>query len=175
MEFKTADLCDHYSDELEICEPLFQNYGGMPRFAGPIATIKCFEDNSLVRELVAERGDGRVLVVDAGGSKRRAVLGDVLARKAVDNGWNGVVLYGCVRDSAEIAQMALGVRALGTLPLKTDKRGEGQRDLLVRFAGVNFRPGDWLYADEDGIIVARRPLLGEIENQSQVAPGRPTS
>jgi len=161
VEFKTADLCDHYSDELEICEPLFQSYGGRIRFAGAIATIKCFEDNSRVRDLVAERGDGRVLVIDAGGSKRRAVLGDMLARKAADNGWSGVVVYGCVRDSAEIAQMPLGVRALGTLPLKTDKRGEGQRDLVVRFAGVSFHPGDWLYADEDGIIVARRSLLAE--------------
>lgn len=159
MEFKTADLCDQYSDELDVCEPLFQSYGGKVRFAGAIATIKCFEDNSLVRELVAERGNGRVLVVDAGGSKRRSVLGDMLAQKAVDNGWSGVVLFGCVRDSVALAQLPLGVRALGTLPLKTDKRGEGQRDLTVRFAGATFRPGDWLYADEDGIVVARRPLL----------------
>ncbi len=159
VEFKTADLCDQYGDELEICEPLFQSYGGRMRFAGAIATIKCFEDNSRVRDLVAERGAGRVLVIDAGGSKRRAVLGDVLAQKAVDNGWSGAVVYGCVRDAAELARMPLGVRALGTLPLKTDKRDEGQRDLVVRFAGATFRPGDWLYADEDGIIVARRPLL----------------
>lgn len=158
MEFTTADLCDQYSDELDVCDPLFRDYGGKRRFAGPVATIKCFEDNSRVRELVTERGDGRILVIDAGGSTRRAVLGDVLAQSAVDNGWNGFVIYGCVRDAAALAQMPVGVRALGTLPLKTDKRGEGQRDLPVRFAGALFRPGDWVYADEDGIIVARRAL-----------------
>lgn len=158
MEFKTADLCDEYSDDIEVCEPLFQNYGGRTRFAGPIATIKCFEDNSRVRELVAEPGNARVLVVDAGGSMRRAVLGDMLGQRAVDNGWQGVVLFGCVRDTAALAQMPLGIRALGALPMKTDKRDEGQRDQAVRFAGVTFRPNDWLYADEDGIIVARRAL-----------------
>jgi regulator of ribonuclease activity A len=159
MTFKTADLCDQFENELEVCEPLFRDFGGQRRFAGRIATIKCFEDNSLVRTLVSERGDGRVLVVDAGGSQRRAVLGDLLAQKAVENGWSGVLVYGCIRDSAEIERMPLGVKALGTHPLKTDKRGEGQRDLPVRFAGVVFRPDDWLYADEDGIIVARRALI----------------
>jgi regulator of ribonuclease activity A len=159
MEFSTADLCDQYSDELDVCEPLFRDYGGKRRFAGPVATIKCFEDNSRVRELVAEPGNGRILVIDAGGSTRRAVLGDLLAQSAVDKGWGGFVIYGCVRDAAALAQMPIGVRALGTLPLKTDKRGEGQRDLPVHFAGARFQPGDWLFADEDGIVVARRPLM----------------
>jgi regulator of ribonuclease activity A len=158
MTFKTADLCDQFENEFEVCEPLFQDFGGRIQFAGRIATIKCFEDNSLVRTLVAEPGDGRVLVVDAGGSLRRAVLGDLLAQKAVQNGWSGVLVYGCIRDSAEIGKMALGVKALATHPLKTDKRGEGQRGISVRFAGVVFRPDDWLYADEDGVIVARRRL-----------------
>ena len=161
MDFRTADLCDQYADELDICEPLFRDYGGRRRFAGRIATIKCFEDNSRVRDLTAEVGDGRVLVIDAGGSLRRAVLGDLLAQKAVDNGWAGVVIYGCLRDSAAISSMPIGVKAIGTCPLKTDKRGDGQRDLPVRFAGVQFRPGDWLYADEDGIVVARRSLLSQ--------------
>ena len=159
MDFRTADLCDQFSDELEVCEPLFRAYGGRVRFAGPVVTIKCFEDNSRVRDLVAEHGAGRVLVIDAGGSMRRAVLGDLLAQKAVDNGWVGIVIFGCLRDSAAIAQMPFGVRALGTHPMKTDKRGEGQRDLPVRFAGATFRPEDWVYADEDGIIVARRALV----------------
>jgi regulator of ribonuclease activity A len=158
VDFKTADLCDQFSDELEVCELSFRNYGGRPHFAGPLATIKCFEDNSRVRDLTAEPGEGRVLVIDAGGSLRRAVLGDLLAQKAVDNGWAGIVVYGCIRDSAAIARMPLGVKALGTCPLKTDKRGEGQRDLPVRFGGVTFHPGNWLYADEDGVIVARRSL-----------------
>lgn len=159
MSFRTADLCDQFSDELDVCEPLFRDYGGRRSFAGPIATIKCFEDNSRVRDLVAEAGQGRVLVIDAGGSLRRAVLGDLLAQKAVDNGWSGVLVYGCIRDSVAIGRMAIGVKALATHPLKTDKRNEGQRDLPVRFAGVTFRSGDWLYADEDGVIVARRSLL----------------
>jgi regulator of ribonuclease activity A len=159
MDFRTADLCDQFPDELEICEPLFRDYGGRRRFAGPIATIKCFEDNSRVRDLTAEPGHGRVLVIDAGGSTRRAVLGDLLAQKAVDNGWAGIVIYGCLRDSAAISAMPLGVKAIGTCPLKTDKRGEGQRDLPVRFAGVHWQPGHFAYADEDGIVVARRPLL----------------
>jgi regulator of ribonuclease activity A len=158
VPLRTADLCDDYSEELEVCEPLFRDYGGRPAFGGAIATIKCFEDNSRVRELVAEPGAGRVLVIDAGGSLRRAVLGDLLAQKAVDNGWSGVIVYGCVRDSAAIAQMPLGVKAIGTCPLKTDKRNEGQRDLPVRFAGVTFRPGEFVYADEDGVVVARRSL-----------------
>lgn len=160
MDIKTADLCDQYSDELEVCEPLFGDFGGELRFGGSIATIKCFEDNSLVRELTGERGDGRVLVIDAGGSMRRAVVGDMLAKKAVDNGWSGIVVYGCIRDSAALATLPIGVKALGVHPLKTDKRGEGQRDIVVRFGGVTFHPGDWLYADEDGIIVARRQLIG---------------
>lgn len=158
MEFSTADLCDRFAAELQIAEPLFRDYGGRPRCAGPIATIKCFEDNSLVRDLTAEPGQGRVLVIDAGGSMRRAVLGDMLAQKAVDNGWHGVVVYGCIRDAFAITRLQLGVKALGTCPMRTDKRGEGQRDVPVRFAGVNFRQGDWLYADEDGLIVAPRAL-----------------
>lgn len=160
VDIRTADLCDQFSDELEICEPLFGDFGGELEFGGPIATIKCFEDNSLVRELTSEAGNGRVLVIDAGASMRRAVVGDVLAKKAMDNGWVGIVVYGCIRDSAAIGAMPIGVKALGTHPLKTDKRGEGQRDVVVRFGGVTFRPGDWLYADEDGIVVARRQLVG---------------
>jgi regulator of ribonuclease activity A len=159
MTFKTADLCDQFESEIEVCEPLFGDFGGRMDFSGRIATIKCFEDNSLVRTLTGEPGAGRVLVVDAGGSTRRAVLGDLLAQKAVQTGWSGILVYGCIRDSAAIGEMQLGVKALATHPLKTDKRGEGQRDLAVRFAGVLFRPGDWLYADEDGVIVAKRDLL----------------
>jgi regulator of ribonuclease activity A len=159
VNFKTADLCDQFSDELGICEPLFRDYGGHIQFAGPVRTIKCFEDNSLVRELTASPGNGSVLVVDAGGSLRRAVLGDMLGQKAVDNGWSGILLYGCVRDSVALGQMPIGIKAISTCPLKTDKRGEGQRDIAVRFAGAQFCPGDWVYADEDGVIVARRALL----------------
>lgn len=159
MSFKTADLCDEYPDSLQVCEPGFSNYGGRARFFGQISTIKCFEDNSLVRDAVAEPGEGRVLVVDAGGSKRCAMLGDMLAAKAAAKGWSGVLMYGLIRDSADIAQMDLGVKALGTCPMKSVKKGVGERDVVVRFAGVTFVPGEYLYADEDGIVCSASALL----------------
>lgn len=158
-DFKTADLCDTHERELQVCNPIFLSFGGRRRFAGSVSTIKCHEDNSLVREAVAEPGAGRVLVVDAGGSTRCAMLGDMLAAKAVANGWEGVLMYGLIRDSAAIADMDIGVKALGTHPLKSVKRGVGERDVTVRFAGVNFVPGFHLYADEDGIVVSDRDLL----------------
>jgi regulator of ribonuclease activity A len=159
QQFKTADLCDEHSTDLQICDPLFRSFGGQTRFHGRVSTIKCFEDNSLVREAVSEPGESRVLVVDAGGSLRCAMLGDLLAAKAVDNGWSGVVLYGLIRDSADIARMPLGVQALGTHPLRSVKKGVGERDVVVRFAGVSFAPGQHLYADEDGIVCSTRALI----------------
>lgn len=159
MTFKTADLCDEHEAKVQICEPFFSSFGGQARFSGQISTIKCFEDNSLVREAVAEAGDGRVLVVDAGGSLRCAMLGDLLAAKAAANGWSGVLMNGLIRDSVDIAQMNLGVKALGTHPLKSVKKGIGERDIAVRFAGVSFVPGEYLYADEDGIICSAVALL----------------
>jgi regulator of ribonuclease activity A len=158
MAFKTADLYDQHGERLRVCEPIFGDYGGLTRFAGPAATVKCFEDNTQVKAALAEPGKGRVLVVDAGGSMRCAMLGDVIAQSAVDNGWVGVLMYGCIRDSGEIADMDLGVKALGTNPRKSQRRGEGQRDIPVAFAGVTFRPGDWVYCDEDGVVVADGPL-----------------
>lgn len=159
MDFQTADLSDRFGHAIQVCAPLFRDYGGRTCFAGQIATIKCFEDNSRVRDSVSEPGNGRVLVIDAGGSLRRAVLGDLLAKQAVDNGWSGAIVYGCIRDSAAIGCMPLGVKALATHPLKTEKRGEGQRDIPVHFADVTFRPGDWVYADDDGVIIAQQSLL----------------
>lgn len=159
MSFKTADLCDAFSAALQICEPGFIGFGGRTRFSGQISTIKCFEDNSLVREAVAEPGAGRVLVVDAGGSRRCAMLGDMLAAKAASNGWSGVLMNGMIRDSVDIGDMDIGVMALGTHPLKSEKRGVGQRDVVVRFAGVSFVPGDYLYADEDGVVCSATALL----------------
>jgi len=159
MSFQTADLCDEYTESLQICEPGFSHFGGRSRFFGQISTIKCFEDNSLVRDAVGEPGEGRVLVVDAGGSLRCAMLGDLLAAKAAANGWSGVLMNGLIRDSVDIAQMDLGVMALGTYPLKSVKRGLGERDVVVRFAGVTFVPGEYLYADEDGIVCSASALL----------------
>ncbi len=159
MEFKTADLYDQHEDSLRVCAPLFRDFGGLRRFSGPIATVKCFEDNSQVKAVLAEPGAGKVLVVDAGGSMRCAMLGDMIAASAVQNGWQGVVMFGCIRDSADIAGMTLGVKALATNPRKSQKRGEGQRDIPVSFADIRFQPGDFLYADEDGIVVAGEPLI----------------
>lgn len=150
---KTADIYDEFEQQAQVCEPIFRDYGGNIRFNGAIATIKCHEDNSLVRELLGQPGAGRVLVVDAGGSLRCAMLGDILAGKGVDNGWAGVVMYGCIRDAHEIAQMPLGVKALASIPRKSVKKGVGESNLAITFAQVTFRPGDWLYADEDGILV----------------------
>jgi regulator of ribonuclease activity A len=154
----TADLCDDHGERVQVCEPVFQMFGGRRAFHGPISTIRCFEDNSRVKEAVEAPGAGRVLVVDGGGSRRRALLGDNLGRAAVNNGWAGVIIHGCIRDSAELGRMDLGLRALGTIPLRSDKRGEGERDVPVRFAGVAFRPGEFVYVDEDGIIVSATAL-----------------
>lgn len=160
VAFKTADLYDDFGDELQVCDPLFNHYGGHRKFCGQIVTIKCFEDNSLVADMVGRAGGGHVLVVDAGGSKRCAMLGDRLAQKAVDNGWAGVLMFGCIRDAEDIGDMPLGVCALATLPRKSIKKGVGESDLTVTFAGVTFGPGNWLYADQDGVVVAARKLLG---------------
>jgi regulator of ribonuclease activity A len=157
-DFKTADLSDRYDTTVQICDPLFRDFGGHIRFSGTLVTVKCFEDNSLVKSTLAEPGDGRVLVVDAGGSMRCAMLGDLIAASAVEQGWAGVILYGCVRDSREIAAMPLGVKALATHPRKSLRRGEGQRDIPVTFAGIRFAPGNQVYCDEDGILVADHPL-----------------
>ncbi|HYM36405.1 MAG TPA: ribonuclease E activity regulator RraA [Steroidobacteraceae bacterium] len=159
MNFKTADLCDDFSAELQIVEPVFRHFGGHNSFAGPVATVKCFEDNSRVKEAVAEPGKHRVLIVDGGGSRRCALLGDLLAKQAADNGWAGVVVYGCVRDTAEMAEFNLGVLAIASTPLRSEKKGEGQRDIPVNLPGARVRPGDWIYVDEDGAIVATRQLI----------------
>lgn len=161
MSFKTPDLCDAFSDECQIVlgTPRFFDFGGKLSFNGPISTLKVFEDNTLVRQQLETDGKGRVMVVDAGGSNRCAMLGDNLAELGVKNNWAGIIMYGCIRDSEDIAQLALGVKALGTMPLKSVKRGEGQIDIPVTFAGVTFTPGDFAYCDADGIITAGRDLL----------------
>jgi regulator of ribonuclease activity A len=159
MSFTTPDICDDFSEKLQILEPLFTEFGGKEKFSGEIVTIKCFEDNSLVKQTLATTGDGKVLVVDGGGSKRCALLGDLLGAMAVQNGWQGVLVNGCVRDVEILKEMNLGVRALHSYPLKSNKRGEGQLNVAVRFAGAGFKPGQYLYADENGILVADKVLI----------------
>jgi regulator of ribonuclease activity A len=154
----TANLCDEHGELVQICEPIFQPFGGLRSFHGAISTVRCFEDNSRVREAVESPGEGRVLVVDGGGSRRRALFGDQLGAAAVRNSWSGLIVYGCIRDCAELGRLELGIRALGTMPLRSEKRGKGERDVAVRFAGVTFRPGEFAYVDEDGIVLAATSL-----------------
>ena len=159
--FSTCDLCDaHKADTtgaFRVLPPVFASFGGTAAFAGPVSTVKCHEDNSLVKAALDEPGQGRVLVVDGGGSLRRALVGGNLAAAAARNGWAGIVVDGCVRDAAELAATPVGIRALALMPFATDKRGEGLRDVPVQLQGVWLRPGDRLYADADGIVVTTMP------------------
>ena len=158
MHYLTPDLCDAYPDSIQVLEPIFSNFGGRDSFGGEIVTLKCFEDNSKVREQVELNGKGKVLVIDGGGSLRCALLGDMLAEKAAGNGWEGMVIYGCVRDVDVLAQVELGVQALAPHPLRTEKRGLGDLNVPVTFAGVTFKPGNFIYADNNGIIVSASQL-----------------
>jgi regulator of ribonuclease activity A len=159
----TTDLCDAHeqrfdSGELQVLAPGLLPFGARERFHGKASTIRLFEDNSLLAQAVREAGEGRVLVVDAGGSTRCAVLGGNLARAAADNGWSGVIVFGAVRDVGEIDACAIGVRALAVTPRRSVKRGEGQRDSVVVVGGARVRPGDWVYADRDGVLVSSLAL-----------------
>jgi regulator of ribonuclease activity A len=165
MDFQTADLCDKYEEQvragrLRVLEPMLNAYGGRESFHGRIATLKLFEDNSLVRKALESEGGGRVLVIDGGGSLRCALVGDQLAALGVKNGWTGIVVYGCIRDSRAIGEMDIGVLALDTHPLKTIKKNTGEADIPVSFAGATFTPGHYLYADEDGVLVSPTELRG---------------
>jgi len=157
--FTLPDLCDAHSAYIRVAEPIFTNCGGKTAFGGQIVTVKCFEDNSKVKQLVATPGQGKVLVVDGGGSKRHALLGDMLAEQAAANGWEGFIINGCIRDIDEIRQTPLGVQALGIHPMKTDKRDLGDINLTVTFAGVDFIPGQFVYADNNGVLVATKQLV----------------
>jgi regulator of ribonuclease activity A len=159
MSFQNADLCDTHDKTVRVVDPMFKSYGGKSAFCGPITTLKLFEDNTLVRSTLETPGNGRVLVIDGGGSMRCAMVGDQLGVLAVDNGWAGIVVYGCIRDSKAIGQMDVGVFALGTHPRKTVKKGVGDVDVPVTFGGVTFTPGEYLYADEDGVIVSATSLV----------------
>ena len=158
MSFATADLYDEHEENLRIATPMFNDYGGKKRFSGPASTVKVFEDNSLVRAALEEPGEGRVLVVDGNASLRCALLGDMLAELGKDNGWQGIIVYGCIRDSAVIANIDIGVKALNTNPRKSIKKGVGERDIAVTFADVTINPGDYIYADEDGVVISVEKL-----------------
>jgi regulator of ribonuclease activity A len=158
MTLATADLYDTHGDELRVLAPIFKDYGGRAEFHGKVATVKVHEDNALVRAALEQRGDGRVLVVDGGGSLRCALVGDVLAALGATNGWSGILVYGCIRDSAQIGKTDIGVKAIATNPRKSIKKGAGDRDIAVRFAEVLITPGDYLYADRDGVVLSENKL-----------------
>ena len=163
MSFATTDLCDDNPGMLEdgslqALSPFFRHFGKRAQFAGPAATLKVHEDNALVRATLETQGEGKVLVVDGGGSLRRALVGGQLCLLAQNNGWAGVIVDGCVRDSAELAECDVGIMALATHPQRSARDGVGKRDVNVQIAGVTVRPGDWIYADVDGVLVARQKL-----------------
>ncbi len=154
----TTDLYDDFEGEVETCSVLFRDFGGRRRFCGPVRTVRCLNDNSVFRELLNEPGDGGVIVVDGQGSTERALMGDMLAAKGAANGWSGVVIFGVIRDSSEIAGIDIGVKALGTNPAKSVKQGKGEVDCPVEFGGVRFEPGFWVYCDEDGVLVSPKKI-----------------
>ncbi|MBK7615912.1 MAG: ribonuclease E activity regulator RraA [Burkholderiales bacterium] len=158
--FSTCDLCDEHKSvsdgSFRVLPPLFTDYGARRKFSGPVTTVQCLDDNSRVREAVNTPGEGRVLVVDGGGSLRRSLLGGNLAAAAARNGWAGVVVHGAVRDKAELAASEVGISAMALIPMPTERRDQGLRDVPVHIGGVPVLPGDWLYADEDGMVVMAR-------------------
>ncbi|MEC5162532.1 regulator of ribonuclease activity A [Janthinobacterium sp. CG_23.3] len=163
MTFATTDLCDDNGQLLEdgrlaVLPPLFRHFGKQVRFSGRVTTLKVFEDNALVRAMLETQGNGNVLVIDGGGSLRRALVGGQLGLLAQDNGWSGIVVDGCIRDSEEIDACEIGVRALAAHPRKSGKKGAGERNVRVHICGVPVNPGDWIYADADGILVAQQKL-----------------
>ncbi len=158
MNLKTTDLCDRYAATLQIAEPALQNFGGNVVFNGPIVTLKVFENDALVRTTLERPGQGQVLVVDGGGSMHCALMNEQLAELAKKNGWLGVVVNGCIRHSVALAKIGIGIRALAKNPRNSFKHGAGEKNIPVRFAGVHFTPGQYLYADEDGLVISETAL-----------------
>lgn len=154
----TADLCDAHPDKARVCQIAWRSFGQVAAFSGPIHTLSVLDDNALVRATLERPGRGHVLVVNGGGSMKRALVGDNLARLAIDNGWAGIVVHGAIRDSAVIDTLAVGIKAVGTCPLRADKDGIGEDDIPTSFGGVIFSPGHWLYADADGVILSPERL-----------------
>lgn len=155
------DLFDHHSEQLQLAKPLFNDYGGKTIFSGEIVTVSCFNDNSKVKELVATNGTGKVMVVDGKASLTHALLGDMLAEKAVSNGWQAIVINGCIRDAGTIATLPLAVKALGCNPIKTEKLGVGEIDINIHFAGLDFKAGQFIYGDANGLAISEKKLVLE--------------
>ena len=155
MNETTCDISDKLHPDVQYLEPVYKSYGGKTSFSGRIVTVKCYEDNSLVEEALKSNGKNSILVVDAGGSMNCAMLGDKRATDAIKNEWEGILVHGLIRDSATIKGMKIGILALGVCPLKSIKNGVGDSNLIVNFSGITFTPGEYLYADEDGVIVIK--------------------
>ncbi|WP_133408016.1 ribonuclease E activity regulator RraA [Parashewanella tropica] len=158
MEYNTSELCDMYLDVVDVVEPMFSNFGGCSSFGGSIVTIKCFEDNGLINTTLAEDGTGQVLLIDGGGSLRRALIDAKMAELAVENKWEGIIVFGAVRDVDNLEELDIGIQALAPIPIGADDMGHGESDLPVNFGGVTFLPGDHIYADNTGIILSPEPL-----------------
>ena len=160
MTLATADLCDAHRDKVKVCHIPFRSFGQVAAFHGPIRTLSVLDDNALVRQTLERPGHGAVLVINGGGSLKRALVGDNLAKLAIDNGWAGIIVHGAIRDSGVIDTMGVGLKALGTVPLRADRDAIGEIDIPTAFGGVIFTPGDWLYADADGVVVSAQRLHG---------------
>jgi regulator of ribonuclease activity A len=158
MEYNTSQLCDIYQDQVDVVEPMFSTFGGRPSFGGLVTTIKCFEANGIIRQIVKESGIGRVLLIDGGGSLRRALIDADIAATAADNGWEGIICYGSVREVDALADLDIGIQALASIPVGADDEEIGDSELPVNFGGVTFLPEDHIYADTTGVILSPEPL-----------------
>ncbi|UZU44128.1 ribonuclease E activity regulator RraA [Pasteurella multocida] len=158
MYIDTSELCDIYLDQVDVVEPIFSSFGGVNRFYGKVTTVKCFENNGLITDILEENGEGRVLLIDGGGAVRRALVDAELAQLAVDNGWEGIIVYGAVRQIQQLEEMDIGIHALAPIPVGADKQNIGKIDVPVNFGGVTFFPEDYVYADLTGIILSQEPL-----------------
>ncbi|PJG84977.1 ribonuclease E activity regulator RraA [Conservatibacter flavescens] len=163
MRIDTSDLCDIYLDQVDVVEPIFSSFGGVSEFYGKITTVKCFENNGLIAEVLEENGEGRVLLIDGGGAVRRALIDAEMAQLAVDNGWEGIIVYGAVRQLSQLEEMDIGIHALAPIPVGADSANLGEVDVPVNFGGVTFFPEDYIYADLTGIILSQEPL--ELEDE----------
>ena len=158
MFIDTSELCDLYAEQVDVVEPIFSSFGGVSNFYGKVTTVKCFESNGLIAEVLEENGEGRVLVIDGGGAGRRGLIDAGLAQLAVDNGWEGIIVYGAVRQIQQLENLDIGIHALAPIPVSADESSDGESDIPVNFGGVTFFPEDYIYADLTGIILSQEPL-----------------
>ena len=158
MFIDTSELCDLYAEQVDVVEPIFSSFGGVSNFYGKVTTVKCFESNGLIAEVLEENGEGRVLIVDGGGAVRRGLIDAELAQLAVDNGWEGIIVYGAVRQIQQLENLDIGIHALAPIPVSADESSAGESDIPVNFGGVPFFPEDYIYADLTGIILSQEPL-----------------